>query len=251
MTQEEVTAFYSEPEKYDSWIAEESARDILWKRRINKMLPHRSPGNLLDVGTGIGQFLHHAKHFFTNVTGSEVSESAIVAARERYNLDLLPGQIEDLNLPRESFDNISIFHVLEHVPDPSETIDVCRDLLRPQGTLTIAVPNDVIAWTSIVKRIGRAFNLKAFRRFSPNLGIARAGFSRGREIHLSHFTPAVLRRLVESRGLSVIEVSLDPLYAASGWKLLVHETYYALHRAIFACFRINRYEAIWLVCRKP
>lgn len=245
----EVARFYSQAGKYDSWLQQECARDLLWKRRLRKLLPHRAPGSLLDIGAGIGQFLHHAQPLFTQVTGTEISSSAVTVARERYGLKLLAGQVEDLNLPPSSFDNITLFHVLEHVPDPARLIDLCRELLRPGGIMVIAVPNDVLAWSSTVKKAGKRLGLKPFQKFSPVLGIARAGASR--EIHLSHFTPAVLRQLVEKSGLVVVEASLDPYYVSSGVQRIVDSAYYAMHRMLRAALKINRYETMWVVARKP
>jgi SAM-dependent methyltransferase len=245
----EVARFYSQAGKYDSWLQQEHARDLLWKRRLQKLLPHRVPGNLLDIGAGIGQFLHHAQPLFTQVTGTEVSSSAVMIARKKYGLDLLAGHIEDLNLPPRSFDNVTLFHVLEHVHDPARLIGLCRDLLRTRGVLFIAVPNDVLAWSSRVKKAGKRLGLKPFLKFSPVLGIARAGASS--EIHLSHFTSGVLRRLLEKSGLAVVEESLDPYYVSSGVRLMIDRAYYALHRMLQAALKINRYETIWMVARKP
>src|SRR5689334_7346397 len=245
----EVARFYSQAGKYDSWLQQEHARDLLWKRRLRKLLQHRAPGSLLDIGAGIGQFLHHAKPLFTRATGTEVSNSAVLIAREKYGLDLLAGQVEDLDLPPSSVDNITLFHVLEHVPDPARLIDLCRDLLRRKGIVVIAVPNDVLAWSSTIKKAGKRLGLKPFQKFSPVLGIARAGLSR--EIHLSHFTPDVLRQLLERSGLAVVEESLDPYYVSSSIRRMVDSAYCGLHRMLYAAFKINRYETIWMVARKP
>jgi SAM-dependent methyltransferase len=245
----QVARFYSQAGKYDSWLKQERARDLLWKRRLRKFLPHRAPGSLLDIGAGIGQFLHHAQPLFTQLTGTEVSGSAVRIAQEKYGLELLAGQVEDLHLPPRSFDNITLFHVLEHVPDPAMLIDLCRDLLRPRGIIVIAVPNDVLAWSSTVKKAGKRLGLAPFQKFSSVLGIARAGSSR--EIHLSHFTPAVVRQLVEKSGLAVQEESLDPYYVSSGARLMMDHAYYALHGMLQKAFKINRYETIWMVARKP
>jgi SAM-dependent methyltransferase len=244
-----VAAFYSQPAKYDSWLKEEHARDALWRRRLKKLLPHRAEGSLLDIGAGVGQFLHHARGSFTQVAGTEVSASAVRIAREKYGLELYPGDAEELAMPPASFDNITLFHVLEHVPDPLRLISRCRDLLRPRGTVVIAVPNDVWAWSSTIKKLGKRLGLGPFQKFSPVLGIARAGASR--EIHLSHFTPPVLRRLVETAGLTVIEESLDPYYVAGGARLLLEKAYFGMHRAIYALFKINRYDTIWMIAGKP
>jgi 2-polyprenyl-3-methyl-5-hydroxy-6-metoxy-1,4-benzoquinol methylase len=224
------------------------ARDALWKRRLKKLLPYKAAGNLLDVGAGIGQFLHHARPFFTDVQGTEVSDSAIRIAREKYGLKVHLGQVEELDTQLESFDNITLFHVLEHVPDPVRLVQRCQALLRPSGVLTIAVPNDVLAWTSAMKRLGKKMGFKPFQKFSPVLGISKAGSSR--EIHLSHFTPAVLRRLLEEAGFSVLEESLDPYYASASLRWAVDALYFAFHRLLLAALKVNRYDTIWMVCRK-
>jgi 2-polyprenyl-3-methyl-5-hydroxy-6-metoxy-1,4-benzoquinol methylase len=245
---DEIVAFYSQAGKYDSWIDEEAARERLWKRRLRKLVPYRTPGTLLDIGTGIGQFLHLAKPFFSEVYGTEISESGVRAAKEKYALDILHGAVEDLHLAPNSFDTITLFHVLEHVPDPGALIGICRELLRGRGTLVIAVPNDVQAWTSSIKKLGKKMGLAPFAKFSPRLGISKAGTSR--EIHLSHFTPAVLRQLLKTRGCSIVAESLDPYYVAAGVNLFMHAAYYVLHDAILGLFGVNCYDTIWMIARK-
>ena len=245
----DVAAFYSQPARYDSWLKDEYARDALWKRRLSMIVPHKAEGNLLDIGAGIGQFLHHARPIFAQVAGTEVSASAIRIAKEKYGIELCPGQAEKLNMPLASFNNITLFHVLEHAPDPGELIKRCHGLLRPNGMLAIAVPNDVLAWSSKIKKLGKRLKLRPFQKFSPVLGISRAGTSR--EIHLSHFTPAVLRRLLEKAGLIVVEESIDPYYVSRGARLLLDTAYYGLHRMLYAVLKINRYDTIWMVARKP
>lgn len=245
---DEIVAFYSQAGKYDSWLDEVAAREQLWKRRLKKLLPYSTPGSLLDIGTGIGQFLHVARPFFREVHGTEVSESAVRVAKEKYALDILHGAIEELSLAPDSFDNISLFHVLEHVPDPSALIETCSMLLRSRGTLFIAVPNDVLAWTSSLKRFGKKLGFAPFEKFSPALGISKAGSSR--EIHLSHFTPPVLRQLLETRGFSVVAESIDPYYVAAGMKLFVQAGYYLLHGARLKFRAVNRYDTIFMIARK-
>ena len=247
--QQEIRAFYSQQGKYDSWLSDAAARDALWQRRLKMMLRHHAAGNLLDVGTGIGQFLHQAKPYFSEVAGTEVSDSAIRIARERYGLSIEPGSIEELTLPNSSFDNVTLFHVLEHVPDPVRLMRRCHQLLRPKGIVVIAVPNDVLAWGSGLKKLGKRVGIRTFRKFSRTAGIPKAGTSR--EIHLSHFTPAVLRRLLTNAGFEIVNEGLDPYYAASGLWKLAHGLYYALHWAMFKLFGINRYETIWMIaCKK-
>jgi SAM-dependent methyltransferase len=247
-TLDEIVAFYSQESKYDSWVDAAEARDALWKRRLQKLLPHRAVGNLLDVGTGIGQFLHHARPYFTDVQGTEVSASAVRVAQEKYGLKVHEGRVEEMGFPPASFDNISLFHVLEHVPDPANMVACCRTLLRGNGVLAIAVPNDVLAWTSKLKKLGRNMGLGPFKKFSPILGISRAGSSR--EIHLSHFTPDVLRKLLEGTGFTIVAQGIDPYYASSGVRGAVDAAYCSAHGLIYKTLGMNRYDTIWMVGKK-
>ncbi len=189
----EISAFYSQAGKYDVWLDEERARDMLWKRRLKKLLRTGAKGASAGYWYGLRTISPPCPIHFAEVSGTEISESAVALAKEKYGLSLLAGEAEALDLPSQSFDTITLFHVLEHVPDPGKLVTLCHDLLRAQGILVIAVPNDVVAWTSKIKKLGKKLGLNPFQKFSPKLGISRAGASR--EIHLSHFTPAVLRRL--------------------------------------------------------
>ena len=213
-----------------------------------KLLKHTSRGSLLDVGTGTGQFLNAAKPYFDYVTGTEVSQSGLKVAKEKYNLDIAEGELEECNLPRDSFDAITLFHVLEHVPDPKKTTAFCRDLLKADGILLVCVPNDVLAWTSTIKLMGKRLGLRPFQKFSPKIGVPRVFTSN--EIHLSHFTPSVLRHSLEQAGFKILDESLDPYYAATGVRLVLHSTYYVFHRLLFGLSGVNRYGTIWMAAQK-
>ena len=243
-----IVQFYSEPQQYDSWIAGYAGRQRLWRRRLKKFLPHVRTGNLLDVGTGIGQFLYEAKPHFDSVSGTEVSESAIRIGKERFGLDIVRGEIQKVSFPPASFDNITLFHVLEHVPDPRVTLDRCTQLLKTGGVLLICVPNEVLAWTSKIKAVGKMLGIPAFRKFSRRYGISRAGSSR--EIHLSRFTPKTLKSLVGQSGFEVIDEGLDPYSAGTGILGALHRLYYGLHQVIFRVLGANRYDTIWMIARR-
>ena len=154
-TMEELIAFYSRPTQYDSWLSQIPARDRLWMRRLKKLRSTRKPGSVLDVGTGIGQFLALARAFYTEVYGTEVSSTAVQIAKQRYNLDLFHGTIERVARQGKTFDNISLFHVLEHVPDPKSLLRTCHSLLSEKGILVVGVPNEVSSLRAAARRILR------------------------------------------------------------------------------------------------
>jgi SAM-dependent methyltransferase len=236
-TLDEIISYYSQSDKYDSWFAEEKERDLLWKRRLRMIKRHKKSGTLLDVGTGTGQFLFLAKNDF-KVKGTEISESAIKIAKQKYNVDVIRGEIESIKLDSK-FDVITLFHVLEHVPNPSSTIKRCRELLNNEGVLIIAVPNDVFGILPIV------------RRFVKHLLLPKIALDGSRnEVHLSHFTPSVLEEFLERNGFIIIESTLDPYYVAKGFKRFFHDLLYFFCLLVMKISRTNIYRTIWIAAKK-
>lgn len=245
----ELIEYYSKPSQYDTWISDEKAREDLWKRRLNKIMSTKKEGSLLDVSTGIGQFLHLAKKNFSEVCGTEISESAIKLAKQKYNLDLYKGSLEDIDFKNKKFDNITFFHVLEHVLNPRELVKKSYELLSDDGILVIAVPNDVNSLKMLVKKALRKLGVKKF-------GIGPMQLSKivldgsVHEIHLSHFKPDVLERLLTAHGFEVIESSIDPYYVAYGLQKALKDVYYFIHFLTNKVFKVNLYDTIWITARK-
>lgn len=98
---------------------------------------HKNKGALLDVGCGTGDFLVEAQNQGWKATGYEPNESAKKLTNSK-NVST----IDDLvSLSANSFDVITLWHVLEHVPNLEEYIKNLKKLLKPSGTLIVAVPN--------------------------------------------------------------------------------------------------------------
>jgi SAM-dependent methyltransferase len=245
---ESLIAFYSQPTKYDSWLSEEQARNRLWERRLKLLLRVRRPGSILDVGAGIGQFLALAQPNFDQVFGTEVSESAVEIAKKKYGLDLMRGEIDEIDFGATKFDNITMFHVLEHVPNPRSMVERCAKLLKQDGILFVAVPNDLYSLRAT--RFLKTIAARTFHR-SGSLGIPRLILdgSLG-EIHLSHFTPSVLAGLIAQSGFSIIWNTLDPYYVDNGGGNWKQRGYYNCCRTIQTITGINLYDTMLIVGRK-
>lgn len=247
-----IQDFYSRESQYDGWLAELSERDRLWRRRLAKMLganPKR--GALLDVGAGIGQFLNHARSVFENVTGTEVSSSAIEIAYERYGLNLVEGNLEDISSLNKKFSVVTAFHVLEHVPFPGKFLSRCFNLLEEGGLLVLAVPNDVHTVGSRLRRLFRLFRIGKYARYT-RLGLPPLILDGSiHEIHLSHFTKKSLTSLVSDHGFLVEQTSLDPFFVARGWKLFRFQLLYRIFSWIHSITGVNLYGTLWVVARKP
>jgi SAM-dependent methyltransferase len=247
---DEIHAYYSRPGKYDGWLEALAPREILWKRRLDLMRKWKKPGSLLDVGTGIGQFLDVGRDDFTETCGTEISDSAIRIAKERYGLDVFLGPVEDIDFSNRKFDNITIIHVLEHVDDPRAVIRKCRALLNEGGMLFIAVPNDI---RSIKARARELFRKTGIHHQSSGgiYGLPKLTLdgSLG-EIHLSHFTPDVLDSMLIREGFEVLEHSLDPYFVSNGFvRRIAGEMYYRIHRVFFRITGLNLYNTMWVVAQ--
>jgi ubiquinone/menaquinone biosynthesis C-methylase UbiE len=247
---EDLIAFYSQPGKYASWLAEEHGRDALWKRRLKKLLRYGKPGSLLDVGAGIGQFLHFARPHFSVVAGTEVSRSAVEIAERKYGVSLILGELEAVDFGAEQFDNITVFHVLEHVPNPRSVIEKCQRLLRPDGILVVAVPNDVRSAKAKVKHLLKSMGIGRFQKLG-DWGLPKIALDGSlAEIHLSHFTAESLRRLLERCGFTVLRDSLDPYYSSRGMVKARHAAYYLGCRTLKSLSGFNLYDTILTIARK-
>lgn len=205
-TQAAIAAAYSDPHAYDHWLAEEGGRERMWAKRLDLVERlAQGRGRLLDVGAGIGTFLALAQARGWAVEGTEISDSAVGLARRRHGLDLVQAQLESADLPSSTYDVVTLWHVLEHVPSPFRTLRACRRLLSSGGLVVIAVPNDSAAML-LPRRLKRLLTRTEFHRYEPVIP--------GQEVHLSHFTPAVLRRLLVRTGYAPQQVTIDDQYPA-------------------------------------
>lgn len=232
-TAQAIVDFYSAGGHYDHWDRE-PGRAAMWRRRterIARLAPRRpdgAPPRLLDVGTGQGDFGGAARGAF-DVEATEVSAEGARLARERHGIRVHEGDLLDLDLPRATFDVVTLWHVLEHVAEPRATVERCAALLRPGGVLAIAVPNTDwdFALTKTTLRAARQFALKRRPRFElplPRLVLE----SSQEELHLTHFTLRTLSWLLDSVGLEVCERGLDDHSADAGLRARLEHGKYAL-----------------------
>jgi 2-polyprenyl-3-methyl-5-hydroxy-6-metoxy-1,4-benzoquinol methylase len=99
----------------------------------------RKPGKILDVGCGLGVFAKRMRERGWDAYGFEISQSAADKAKERVGNDKIFDTWDQI--PRNWFDVVTLWHVLEHVQDPVNLIQKIRDSLKLGGWLVIEVPN--------------------------------------------------------------------------------------------------------------
>jgi SAM-dependent methyltransferase len=221
-SQSEIAEAYSAPQQYDTWLDEDLGRQVMWKKRWGLVKRHAQGTRLLDVGAGIGTFLANARDDGWSVSGTEVSRSAIAIARERYGIEIAEGQLGDATVSGP-FDVVSMWHVLEHLPSPSQGLRQCRSLLREGGLLVVAVPNDSDArWR--------------FQRAKNGSYMPYEDLEPGKEIHLSHFTVPVLRSAIRSNGFRIELMTVDDHYPTPSART---DQLVRGYRALMAVTRVN------------
>jgi SAM-dependent methyltransferase len=147
---------------------------------------HPSPGAILDVGCGRGLMIAELAHHGWRAVGVEMSEAASHHAREVLGLDVQVGDLAGCRFTEASFDVVTLFHVLEHLPDPDASLAEARRVITPEGWLFVEVPN----FGSLQSRLagGRGFHVDAPR-------------------HLFHYTRTALLQSLERAGFEPVRVA--------------------------------------------
>ena len=107
--------------------------------KIAQLLAHRKA--VLDVGTGGGEFAYLLQALGHSVSGIEPNRGYADHSIQEYGLTVQVGFVQDAVFPPESFDVVTIWHVLEHTEDPGRVLSLLRSWLKVDGMLVVEVPN--------------------------------------------------------------------------------------------------------------
>jgi SAM-dependent methyltransferase len=184
-------------EYYEPWQGrEEAARLRLWIRRMRVVGRRAAGGSLLDIGCGDGLFLWVARNAGWRVEGIEFSPEGASRAAARLGRPVAIGDLSRTAALPGPFDVVTLWHVLEHLPEPRPMIEAARRRLKPGGLLVVAVPNLDNLPMQLAYRLARGRRLPLYE----------PGW---REPHLSHFNPSTLGALLAGAGLGEIDVLPD------------------------------------------
>jgi len=170
-------------------------RAINLRRKEAIISTYSDPGELLDIGCGTGEFLNYCKSKNWLVTGVEPNQKARQFAMEAYHLTVYPEE-KLTQLPNEFYDTITLWHVLEHVPDFNERISQIKKLIKPDGIILLALPNV------------DSPDANKYGGFWAGLDVPR---------HLHHFTPAAISILARLHKLDLVKsipMKMDAYYVS-------------------------------------
>ena len=163
---------------------------------INKLQPNK--GKILDIGSGTGEFLSVAQLNGWQTIGVEPSDKAKqIAINKGVTFTDTIAQLDD-----HSFDVITMWHVLEHVPDLNHQIKELKRLLKPTGSLIIAVPNF------------KSFDAQHYGRFWAAYDVP---------IHFWHFSKTAIQKLFQKEQMELVKIL--PMKFDSFYVSLLSEKY--------------------------
>lgn len=126
-------------------IATYENEKILYFDRFSKELMEitkiKKSGRILDIGSSYGYFLVLAKRTGFEPYGVDIDKNEVDFCKIYLGLNVHYGSLNEHNYPQHYFDVITLFHVLEHIPDFNKTISVLKTILKPDGLIVIDVPN--------------------------------------------------------------------------------------------------------------
>ncbi|EPG73748.1 putative methionine biosynthesis protein MetW [Leptospira fainei serovar Hurstbridge str. BUT 6] len=213
-----VFSTYKQEEHFGKyWEGEEVEYDLNWwdiahreiyKDFINKFLSARK-GRILDVGCGLGYFiktLNRERPEWESI-GYEISKRAVKFAKERNGVGkVYSGIVQTSRLPENSFDIITLWDVIEHIPKPHDLMLYLFTLLKPGGFLFVQTPNIPVQL------------LKAKLKLLLKGMQADAHYLEAKD-HINDYSEKTLRILSDQCGFSFVEFTiLKPISAVSGDK---------------------------------
>ena len=180
-------------------------RSFRYKYRLIKK-HHPQAKKLLDYGTATGDFLVYMQKETFSVSGVEPNKKARTIANKQLENKVLVS-IDEI---KEKFDVITLWHVLEHVPEPEKLIENLKERLLPDGIILIAVPNY------------KSYDARKYGKYWAAYDVPR---------HLWHFSPQSVNKLFEKHDLHVI--AKHPLYFDSFYVSLLSEQYKTGKKRLF------------------
>jgi ubiquinone/menaquinone biosynthesis C-methylase UbiE len=168
----------------------------MWRKRLNSIKRVKPGKTLLDVGCGAGTFLDLVRQDGWSINGTEVSAYASDYASRRLNTDIYHGELVPAGFEEDTFDVVTMWHVLEHVEDPMAYLLEIKRVLKPQGLLVLAVPNVDNRVFQAAYRIIKGRKLKLFTMGE-------------KEIHLYHFSVKTIQAYLRQTGFECVRLSPD------------------------------------------
>ena len=147
-TEKEITDIYQES-YYKSWgvsTGEEKPETARLKKGtsecyLKRIAAHKANGRLLDIGSAFGYLMEVAKSYGFDAYGVELSNFSSSIAKKKFGSKVFEGKLGDANFPGAYFDVITMFDLIEHIPQPIEFMKEVKRIIKPGGFIGITTPD--------------------------------------------------------------------------------------------------------------
>ena len=154
-------------------------RHMTFRRNLKLVETFCKSGTILDIGAGMGVFLHLAKLNGWDVNGIEPSRWSVQKAEERYGLKINIGGYGLAPKLHAQLDVVTMWDVIEHVSDPLDALQVCNKVLKPGGALILSTVDMGSAYARIMGKYWpwlMKMHLYYFDRGTMTAYLRKAGF---------------------------------------------------------------------------
>lgn len=210
-----VFSSYPADQHYDGYFGKEvtSEDQFWWDKAHEKMYTdfcHRfivgKSGKLLDVGCGLGFFVKTISRYPRwQAFGYEVSRAAVEFATKRLRLEkIYCGRVEESHFPQKYFDIISMWDVIEHIPDPHPLLSYLSLIVKDDGILFLHTPNVQI-------------QLPKARLKNVLKGMKPGGHYLEAKDHINIYSPRTITTVLQRSGFERVEfIHLRPIQSVAG-----------------------------------
>lgn len=158
------------------------------EKDLSKSNFNKKNATLLDIGCGIGYFLNLAKQDGYDVRGADISKWAKIYAKKKFDVDVIAGNFLEMDIVENSYDMVTLWQTIEHLPQPNLFLAKIYKILKPGGYICMATP-DVNSW--IAKFYKRLWNC-----FMPNEHICLFDFKSMHTIlERNNLNPVIVKRI--------------------------------------------------------
>lgn len=125
----------------ENFVSQAKGRELTFEKSLKLIEKYSKKGKILDIGTAGGSFLHVAKKRGWEVYGIEPNKWLCEWSKKNYGLDIKPGTLSDYKFEDNYFDVVTLWDVLEHVPDPKALLSEINNILKKDGLLIVNYPD--------------------------------------------------------------------------------------------------------------
>jgi len=175
-SEEYRTRYFQDRKVFEKWF----------KKKLRNIERYCKKGKILDVGTSYGFFLDVARKRGWETYGIEKNIPAAHYAREKLGLNIFEGTVREAEFPKNFFDVITLWDVLEHTSDPIIFLRTLKTILKKNGLICIQSPN--------IESLIANYKKEKWDWLTPS-------------DHLYHFSPDNLAAMLKKAGYEVISIT--------------------------------------------